>query len=677
MENQTNINWGIKHCVLKYCRVIISFLPSILLLTTIFIISSAYSKTCYVSPTGLDSNAGTRLYPWASPGYGSRHIAAGDTLLILGGSYAIHQFDDDIIVPPSGNAEQWTSIIGEPGNRPVLKGSDNLLTAMILSGKSYLRIENIEITSDNGALFRDAIQIIGEGTAEYITLKDLYIHHIDEFGMDFGDINHITIDDCRITYCGFGAIGGPAGEEGGWRNVVIDDCYLAYCGHYYQGGAGLGPYDRPDGFGIEAANGPVQIMNTVAEHNRGDGLDSKAKNTTIQRCIVANNSCDGIKLWGGGSKVENCLIYGRGDGDMTATPWAAIVVNTDQANSAFTFVNNTIDDYLGQNYIIYMQYDNPETPINLVMRNCIFSSRGDNSFIYLAPAVTAVIQYNLFCFPGKSIVLQHGAASYDADHVADIGAGNIYGDPQFLAPAFGAAGDYHLVPVSPAINNGTATGAPERDLVGVPRPQDGLFDMGCYEYKTAPVPVELMGFTAVVMQNRDVLEWQSASECHCYGYILERKTSGANKFSTIHFIPGYGVSTSVRCYHYIDCEPAYGQNDYRLVQVDYDGMNHTMGTVRVEYTPELQFVLTGNYPNPFNAGTAIRFSMPQAEQVSFIITNSTGQQVYALVKDLPAGTHTLFWNGMDDKGRQMASGVYLYRILYHERVSSGKMLLLR
>jgi len=46
----------------------------------------------------------------------------------------------------------------------------------------------------------------------------------------------------------------------------------------------------------------------VTVNNRKDGLDSKAANTTIRRSIVANNSCDGVKLWAGDSRVENTLI---------------------------------------------------------------------------------------------------------------------------------------------------------------------------------------------------------------------------------------------------------------------------------------------------------------------------------------------------------------------------------
>ncbi len=650
----------------------------LLLLLLLFILRVyGYAEIYYVSPAGLDSNDGSLLHPWASPGYGSRQIASGDTLLILGGSYVIHQFDDDIIIPPSGSAVNWTTIIGEAGNRPILKGSDNLLAAMILSGKSYLRIENIEITSDDGALFRDGIQIMGGGVAEYIAFNNLYIHHLDEFGMDFGDINHVTIRGCRITHCGFGAIGGPAGEVGGWRNVVINGCYLAYSGHYYQGSAGPGPYDRPDGFGIEPSAGPVEIINTTAEHNRGDGLDSKAQNTFIQRCTVANNSCDGIKLWGGGSKVENCLIYGRGDGVTTSTPWAAIVVNTDQANSTFTFVNTTVDDYLGLNYFIYMQYDNPGTPINLIIRNCIFSSRGDNSFIYLAPAITATIEYSLFYFPGKTLVLEHGGNSYDAENVAEIGAGNIYGDPLFIAPAFGTVGDYHLNPASPALDAGTTISAPDRDLDGVTRPQNGVVDIGCYELRNTPVPVELFQFTLTLVKEQVVLDWQSISENNCYGYLIERQIPGENRFRKIAFIAGNGTSACKSFYQYIDPDPVPGLLLYRLVQVDYDGKMSYYGPVQVDYAFATGFDLAGNYPNPFNTETNIRVTIPKAGKVSLTIYNSAGSRVYGQVGNFTAGEHTLMWNGRDEYNRVTTSGLYFFRVQFMNQSHYGKMLLLR
>ncbi len=119
----------------------------------------------------------------------------------------------------------------------------------------------------------------------------------------------LQIINCRIEYCGLGALGGL----GGWRNVTIRGCPLSWSGHYYQGGDGSGrPYNCSDGLDTRVPQGPVLIEDTVAEHNRGDGLDSKVAHIVIRRSIVANNSCDGVKLWGEGSRIENTLIYGRG-----------------------------------------------------------------------------------------------------------------------------------------------------------------------------------------------------------------------------------------------------------------------------------------------------------------------------------------------------------------------------
>ena len=100
-------------------------------------------KTYYVSPHGENTNSGTSREPWATPGYGSRKLKPGDTLVILGGRYVLRRFDEDIIKPPSGNAGAWVFIKGEKGNRPVLAGRDNLMMAIDLSGTSYVSIENL------------------------------------------------------------------------------------------------------------------------------------------------------------------------------------------------------------------------------------------------------------------------------------------------------------------------------------------------------------------------------------------------------------------------------------------------------------------------------------------------------------------------------------------------------
>lgn len=443
-------------------------------------------RTFYVAPNGNNANPGTREQPWATPGYGSRQLQPGDTLVILRGRYILSEYDADIITPRSGTSSAWVTIKGEEGSRPILVGRNNLITAINLSGAQYVRVENLEITHDNtvsgeAAYFRDGVEILGAPSA-HIVLKDLYIHHIDEFGMNIQDVEDLQIINCRIEYCGFGALGGPSGEHGGWRNVTIRKCSLSWSGHYYQGGDGSNrPYDRPDGFGIEASQGPILIEDTTAEHNYGDGLDSKAANTVIRRCIVANNSCDGVKLWGNGSRIENTLIYGRGDGNPAQTPWAPIVIDgVEQAGARFEIVNVTVDDHVGQNYLMYVQYETP-VPVHVIVRNTIFCGRGQNCPIYIGATSTLTAEHNLFYLPQSGYILTHGNSTYTRANINALGMGNIYGDPLFVRPAWGQAGDYHLRVGSPAINKGTTNGAPTVDLEN--RPRDAQPDIGAYEYR--------------------------------------------------------------------------------------------------------------------------------------------------------------------------------------------------
>ena len=156
----------------------------------------------YVSPSGSDSNPGTGNAPWGTPGYASKQLKPGDTLTIMGGRYPLRAYWDDMVTPPSGNAGGWITIRGEEGERPVLAGGDDLFSAIDISNTSYIRIENLEITSDRGAYFREGINGTG-GPVEHAVLKDLYIHHLDEGAVDLADVNDLQVLNCTMTHCGF------------------------------------------------------------------------------------------------------------------------------------------------------------------------------------------------------------------------------------------------------------------------------------------------------------------------------------------------------------------------------------------------------------------------------------------------------------------------------------------
>ena len=90
------------------------------------------------------------------------------------------------------------------------------------------------------------------------------------------------------------------------------------------------------------------------------------------------------------------------------------------------------------------------------------------------------------------------------------------------------------------------------------------------------------------------------------------------------------------------------------------------------------FALDQNYPNPFNSGTVIRFALPGSGEIALAVFNLAGQKVTTLVHGYrDAGSHTLNWDGRDDDGRSLASGLYLYRLSTEGHVQTRKLVLLR
>ena len=91
-----------------------------------------------------------------------------------------------------------------------------------------------------------------------------------------------------------------------------------------------------------------------------------------------------------------------------------------------------------------------------------------------------------------------------------------------------------------------------------------------------------------------------------------------------------------------------------------------------------KFSLHQNYPNPFNPTTTIKFDLPEPSQISLKIYNLMGQEVRTLTNEwLPTGSHRLLWNGTDQRGIPVSTGVYIYRLESHYFNQSKKMVLLK
>ena len=125
-----------------------------------------------------------------------------------------------------------------------------------------------------------------------------------------------------------------------------------------------------------------------------------------------------------------------------------------------------------------------------------------------------------------------------------------------------------------------------------------------------------------------------------------------------------------------DLEPGASYR-YRVYATDEDGTKLLFVTESMTAeTPEMS--LYQNYPNPFNPATTIRFYLPEKGGVLLEIFDVSGKYVACIVDEsMERGRHTIEWNGQDQNGNPVSSGVYFYRLKAGKNTISRKMVLLR
>jgi hypothetical protein len=91
-----------------------------------------------------------------------------------------------------------------------------------------------------------------------------------------------------------------------------------------------------------------------------------------------------------------------------------------------------------------------------------------------------------------------------------------------------------------------------------------------------------------------------------------------------------------------------------------------------------RFALYGNYPNPFNTSTTIRYDLPEPSTVVLKVYNVLGAEVITLVEGtVEAGTHQVQWDGRSAQGRSLGTGPYFYELRAGNTRHTGKMMFVR
>jgi len=111
------------------------------------------------------------------------------------------------------------------------------------------------------------------------------------------------------------------------------------------------------------------------------------------------------------------------------------------------------------------------------------------------------------------------------------------------------------------------------------------------------------------------------------------------------------------------------------VQRQYLWLTACFNVVKLNVS-DMTYELFKSFPNPFNPSTTIEFSLMVTGDVSLDIYNITGQMVRSLVSgSLGPGRHMAVWNGLDESGSTVSSGVYFYRLKMGEQVIAKRMVM--
>jgi uncharacterized repeat protein (TIGR02543 family) len=105
------------------------------------------------------------------------------------------------------------------------------------------------------------------------------------------------------------------------------------------------------------------------------------------------------------------------------------------------------------------------------------------------------------------------------------------------------------------------------------------------------------------------------------------------------------------------------------------GLTHVLDDSNPEIT---RYELKQNYPNPFNPGTKLQFQIPEMTHVLICVFNSKGQKIRILInEEMKKGSHEIYWNGLDDQGKEVSSGIYIFIMKAGNIINKRKTVRLR
>jgi hypothetical protein len=187
---------------------------------------------------------------------------------------------------------------------------------------------------------------------------------------------------------------------------------------------------------------------------------------------------------------------------------------------------------------------------------------------------------------------------------------------------------------------------------------------------SSTVDVAIAMFSGELSEDAVILTWALSAGSTFEGFNVYRSETTEEAFERIN-----EALVTEMTYRDETAEPGKSYL-YRIGAVDRG--KETFSPAMTMKLPAKPLSLYQNYPNPFNPSTAIVFYNPRREQVSITIYNVAGSRVRTLLDStMPVGKHVIPWDGRNDGGNTVGSGVYYYRLTAGKKTMTRKMVVVR
>ncbi len=245
------------------------------------------------------------------------------------------------------------------------------------------------------------------------------------------------------------------------------------------------------------------------------------------------------------------------------------------------------------------------------------------------------------------------------------------------------------MPVIPSINNLVITldGYLSQTIENIELEAGDIYseDFTLVEISTLGVPTNL---TVTVQGSSAILNWNAPASRN-FDIGIDEKTGEVitvtrNLIGYRIYRDGYAViDVASSETSYTDQGLPGGVYEYYVTALYSEGESLPSNIVTTEQSDADDYIpmvtaLNGNYPNPFNPTTTISFDLANSSDVKLEVYNIKGQKIVTLVNDnYIAGKHSVTWNGKDASNRNVASGVYFYKMSTNDYAEIKKMMLLK